>query len=462
MSLEDDVRSLLHAAAADAPGAPSGTAERVIGRYRTRRRTQRVAAAAVAMVVLGVGGITGLGLSAAPTPGAPQLVANPTADVLAGPPRGNLADDDRLLAALLTASWTALSAEADRIYDPPAADRSVVFAGDVGGIRTALVAATVDGQRVGAWFTGPRGAPAEQLHLAQPPGPLATATPLVRLNTAPSPSALVVISAPGDRVLLSDAVQVAADGSLDRRYRPLTTVDGVATATVGTTTDYGVAASVRIDRHGTTIFRGAPVTSSPPAPAPEPAPVSSPAGQPRPPAALVEQFAADLARATGLDPATLRLRALWSGSVPGADGRNVPAAVLAATYPSGAVAIAGGWVAPDAESTRPAATWCTFAFHQAGTDAGRQPLAMRCTVPGATAARATLVLLPPADAAAVDLLDGAGTRIRGTELTGPTVLPAAGSERRARFLDRDGRPLATVAVSPWFRGDLGRYGTGLR
>jgi hypothetical protein len=42
------------------------------------------------------------------------------------------------------------------------------------------------------------------------------------------------------------------------------------------------------------------------------------------------------------------------------------------------------------------------------------------------------------------------------------VLPATGGERRARFLEADGETLATVPVSPWFAGDLGRYGSGLR
>lgn len=461
MSTEDDVRALLHAAAPDAPTAPSATAERVIGRYLARRRAQRLAAAGVAAAVLVLSG--GLAVldspSADPPTGTPQLVADPDVDVLIGAPRGNLADDQQLLAGLLSADWAALATDGAWPYDPAPQDRSVVFAGDVGDLRTALVAATVDGQRIGAWFTGQRGAPADQLRLAQAPTPLPTDIPQVRLDISTSPGALVVISAPGDKVLLSDAVTVTADGTLERSYRELETIDGVATATVGTTTGYGVAASVRIDRNGATVFRGAPLASALPGPAAPLAPVRAPAAQPGPPAVLVERFAADLARATGLDPATLQIRSLWSGAVPGPDGAEVPAAVLAATYPSSAVAIAGGWTSTG--GTGPATTWCSFAFSPAGTEPAAQPLAMRCTVAGTTV-RASLVLVPPARTAAVELLDEHGARVSDSPLTGPAVLPATGGERRARFLDADGETLATVPVSPWFAGDLGRYGSGLR
>src|SRR4051794_20507777 len=253
MSTEDDVRALLHAAATDVRTAPGVTAERVIGRFRARRRAQRLAAAGVAAAVLVVGG--GLTLLGSPTadrsPGATQLAGDPDVDVLVGAPRGNLAGDGQLLAGLLAADWTTLATDGAWSYDPATQDRSVVFAGDVGESRIALVAATVDGQRIGAWFTGPRSAPAEGLQLTAPPTPLPTDVPQVRLDLTGSPGALVVISAPGDQVLLSEAVTVTADGTLERSYRELETVDGVATATVSTTTDHGVAASVRIDRDGT-------------------------------------------------------------------------------------------------------------------------------------------------------------------------------------------------------------------
>jgi hypothetical protein len=267
----------------------------------------------------------------------------------------------------------------------------------------------------------------------------------------------VVIAAPGDQVLLSDAVVVTAVGDLARTYQPQETVDGVATTTVDTTTASGIAASVRIDRTGHTVFRGAPAPTTLPGPAREPAPVRAPAGAAQPPPALVGQFAADLSRATGLDPATLRIRALWSGDLPAAEGGTVPAAVLAATYPSGAVAVAGGWTGATGEQV----TWCTFTFAAAGTDPAAAPLAMRCTVPGAAAPTTSLVLLPPFDAAAVQRLDGDGAAIGRVEpMSGPAVVAAVGAEQQARFLDRDGRPLATVEVSPWFSGDLGRYGSG--
>jgi hypothetical protein len=458
MSLEDDVRSLLHAAADDAPAGTEATAVTVIDRYH-RRRAQRLAVAGIAAALLLLGGLPLLGPGAAPPAEAPQLVAAPDVDVLVGPPRGNLAGDEQLLDGLLVADWTALRAGNGQTYDPPAADRSVVFAGDIGNIRTALVTATVDGQRVGAWFTGSRGAPADQLRLAGPPAPLATNSPVTRLDTTTSPAALVVIGAPGDAVLLSEAVVVAADGTLERRYRPLTTVDGVATATVDSTTAFGVAASVRIDRHGAPVFRGAPAPTRLPGPAPTSAPVRTPHGAPQPPAALVEEFAADLARATGLEPATLKMRALWSGALPAPDGGTVPAAVLAATYPSGAVAVAGGWT-PSRDGGS-AATWCTFAFRPVGS--GDEPVAMRCTVSRAGTTRVSLVLLPPASAAAVEVLDEDGSQVGGTvPLARAGVVPGTGTEDRIRFLATDGRPLTTADISPWFSGDLGRYGTGSR
>jgi len=453
--LEDptDFRQLLSAAADDAPASSHFLAEDVITAVRTRRRRQRIAGAAlavVAAVAVGVPTVARLtGDSPTPGPVDTSLVDRGAVDVLAGPTRGGLATDTALIQALVDRPWPA----ADGSQTPEVAERAVAYVDDIGDRRVAALTAYLNGQRLLWWLTGPAGAPADQLQPASPVTGVAPDQPITRLDTSTTPATLVVLAAPGDQVLLSPAVTVDADGELARVYQPLATSDGAAAALVDTITAYGVAASVRVDRGPLTVWRAAPSTSTLPDPiSVDPALVPVPAGDPEVPGALLDRFRDDLAQATGLDPDGLQIAARWSGSVPSGDGER-PAAVLTATYPSGAVAVAGGW--GDEESSG----YCTFAFLPAGTDPADVPIAMTCQLDAAdnTSPPVTslLVLGATEDEASWTRADGTATTIQLPARPDPVVLdePAPGEITL-------GGMAGPVPVSPFFAGDLGRYGNG--
>ncbi|SDH17741.1 hypothetical protein [Klenkia brasiliensis] len=259
---------------------PADLLDRVdaLGRTRRRRRVGAgVAVLAAALVAVAVPVVTDLGGAdrgavAGSDPGSPGPVTG------AGT-RGSLAADTDLVDAVRDLDWPDIPPAvpgAERSgRDPDDATRRVVFLGDVAGTRYALVVGQEPGldpstgeQReylVGVWLTGPAGAPAADLTLAQDLALAQGDRPLTLVVPDLAEPVVLAVGAPGDEIAFSDRATLAADGSVRRDYVPGTEVaDGVAA--FPTTAAGAGAVSVRVSRDDVVESRsvpdGAPTTGS--------------------------------------------------------------------------------------------------------------------------------------------------------------------------------------------------------
>ncbi|MCO7219835.1 hypothetical protein [Klenkia sp. PcliD-1-E] len=356
MSIEDDVRRTLRAAADDLgdPVVPHRVLSAGLRQTEQRRRRRRTgfvtAGVAVAAVVLAVP--VGLG-SLRTDPAAPTAAA---VDVLAGATRGSLAGDRDFLDGLLLQGWGDVPADA------PVADvgtRRVVFAGDVTTGRWALVVgsnpapSTLPAEQqsdlgamsavTGVWFVGPPGATPEQMQPVTYPRGMDPAQ--VQTLADPLTGDVVVLAAPGDDVELSDRPDVRADGTVGRVWRPVEVTDGLAVGrfdVAAPTATYSTAGHVRVTRDGRPVLEQ-PADQFGPAdgfPAVT-VPIAYPRGQVAG-ADLVDQSkAADVLGRTGLVADQVRFEVVWSGAVPGPGDGPTWASVMVATLPSGARIVQG-------------------------------------------------------------------------------------------------------------------------
>lgn len=475
MITNDDLRVLLTEAADDAPPPSGATPFAVISRYQVRRRRRQLAGVAAASAVAVVAGVLPFTVSGTGQPDRTPVTAHAdTVDVLTGPTRGDLADDTLLLEGLKALSWTTvLPPEGMPSFNPPTQSRAVVYADDTSASRTALVTGAVDGQVVGAWFTGPPGATADQMVLSNAPSPVGSDRPLIRLDTATTPNTLTVIGAPGDQVAVSDRVVVTAGGALDRDYIPLATGAGVASTVLDTTTVYGTAASVQITRAGQAIYRGAPWATQlplelPTVPVPRVAAGADASVAVDP--ALVQVFVGDLVRGTAVPADELQLTTRWAQPVAGPDGKRAGAAVLTATFPSGAIFVAGGWWVDDSTGRRPSTGYCTRQLLPVGTDPGDLPIAMRCTPSTGDPAQdntASLVVLSSVPISRLELVDGSEAIAPGYDVasSGQGFLVLTGVSETATAVRITGTSgtgqQKEIPISPYRPGgDLARYGPG--
>jgi hypothetical protein len=163
--LDEELREAFGAAVAEARTGPDPYV-RLLRRARRRRRTRLavasagVAAAAAAVVAL-VAVPTGLPSSGEPVgaPGTP-IASDWVRRLIASPPRGSLSGDTQYVQALIRGidrhrGSVEVSPELDRV--------AVLFVGDIGSTRVALVALSSEERALAVWFAAPAGASADRL-----------------------------------------------------------------------------------------------------------------------------------------------------------------------------------------------------------------------------------------------------------------------------------------------------------
>ncbi|SDF59681.1 hypothetical protein [Klenkia brasiliensis] len=388
-----------------------------------RRRWVRAGTAVAAVAVLAVGAATLPGVVRPPAP-----AAEAPASTL-GPARGSLAGDTGFVAALRD--------RLDPAPDPP----RLVYAGDAAGRRWALLAQrTGDGLQV-TWFTGPASTPAAFLDRAltttsDTPAPVLAATAEDERGAA-----LLLVTAPGDEVEVSSGVDVAADGSTSRSFRPVGTADGVSAVRLDRDGGQGVVA--RVSRDGLPVWTG-PASSLLTQGAAAP-PSAVPRSGTAPVDPLAYEVAVDaVAGPTGRRPGSLAVTVLGSGTFPAPGGATAQAVTVAVALPGGAVATSTASATPDGSGTP-----CGTATHPAGTDLATLTVVARCASYAGDSSTfgATLVVVAP-PGQEVELNTGAGGA-----LTAPALEAGWGFQV-------DGADDLTVFRADSASGEVARVGGG--
>jgi hypothetical protein len=445
MSPEDELRDRL-SGLADRVGPPSsdgrGLAGRVAREAADRRRTSRgVLVALGCVVLLGVAVpqlIDGDAPAAAPASGAASDVPEAAgrvpggapADYFTGPTRGSLAGDDEFLDGVTALPWAAeppvRAADGTILYylpNPPVEARRVVFAGDVPGGRWALVvggtprgAAETAGvppevvpndTLAAAWFTGPPGATADQMTLANEPSTISTDWPAAL--TDPRNGVLVVVAAPGDAIEVSQRPMIDAEGQTSREWRPVETDDGIAVTRVSPfPRPYDGSTSYRVLRDGRLEARDMPWSIFYEELVDQPLPIEYPRGRPGELGDQAARFAAtNVLGELGLSTAQATVTAPWVGPLP--NGGDSQAAVVTITLPSGAVVVTSQWLMPQQPDGSYTGGFCGQSVLPAGPPAERRVHALACeVVDGTTGAPMStdLVVVAPPEVALVRTYDG--------------------------------------------------------
>jgi hypothetical protein len=445
MNPEDELRHRLHGLAeragqpsSDGPRLARAVAEKAADRRRTR---QGVLVALGCVVLLGIavpqlaggdaeravpasGAATGEPEAAAGRPGGAP------ADYFTGPTRGSLAGDDAFLDGVKALPWAAdppvRAADGTILYylpDPPVESRTVVWAGDVPGGRWALVVGGTSAEaaeaagvpsdvvpndaRAAAWFTGPPGATAEQMTLANEPSSIATDWPVAL--TDPRNGVLVVVAAPGDSVEVSQRPMIDAEGRTSREWRPVETVDGVAVTRVSPfPRPYDGSTSYRVLRDGRLEARDMPWSIFYEDLADQPLPIEYPRGRPGELGEQAARFAvATVLGELGLSTAQVTVAAPWVGGIPSSGVGE--AAIVTVTLPSGAVVVTSQWLMPEEPDGSYTGGYCGQAVLPAGPPVERRVHAVACEViDRSTGAPLTtnLVVVGPPEVALIRTYDG--------------------------------------------------------
>lgn len=478
MNTQTELRDRLHRLAEDtAPPTRTDLATVIVARHQARRR-QHVAmgavAAAVLTVVVAVPAVIG-GTShthtpapvAAPANGPDEVTALQAADVYGAATRGSLAPDAALVEAVRRLPWTDGNHAGAGVPDAPLDSRHVVFAGDVGGARVALVAGRNTARPTPprddpqlqtdlgalsnvavAWFAGPAGATPAQLQPASVPHGIDAATPTALF--VPDAAALVIVAAPGDTAEVSLRPEIAADGTVSRDWRPVPMPDGLAALDLRPDgVSSGEAISYRVTRDGAAPFTTGPDgMASGTARADVPVtwlrerPAASPAD-----GMLTNDVHLVLAR-TGLRPEQVDFSVLWAGDVPAPTTSPARVTLLAARLPSGAVYLSAPLGVVSGDGTV-GGTWCGTALLPAGPPAAERTVAVRCDVTNMSANSETissLVVVAPRTAVTARALDGAGRVLAEYPLRdGVVVVPAPGGLATVESVAADGTVLQRTA-----------------
>ena len=229
IDVETELRS--HLATRPVPRAPGDLVERTRARHRRQRR-QQAAMVGVGLAVALLFGSVPVLRAVLPDPGTAEDAAAPRREPAPGihelPPRGPLAGDADWLASVAALPWEV--SEADPDTDPAVDSHRVSWAGDVAGVRFALVVGQDGARLAGVWFTGPAGAAPEQMTQATTVSRVQRNQPLavVDVPAGGSTGVLVVVGLPGDTVeyVADRTVTAAGEEQVDRR--PLPGADGVA------------------------------------------------------------------------------------------------------------------------------------------------------------------------------------------------------------------------------------------
>ena len=390
-----------------------------------RRPALWLAVAAAAVLVLVVGPFDRADQEPEAAAGTAAPAAEAVPDLMTGAPRGSLAHDAAFLEAVRALPWS--QDEQAGAPDPALGVRSVVFAGDVPGGRWALVVGRVlgppdapgspadgpSGQSglMAVWFGGAPGARPEQMAPLTPPTRAPADAPLGLLDQRTG--TLVVVTAPGNVVEVSERPEVAEDGSVYRAFREVPTVDGLAVAQlrpsdvpVSTAAVYEVRSGDRTVAHTTPATIGDRSGERLPVTLQEPRGPMTDSALP-----VVARTAERLVAPLGLTRHELRVSVLWAGDLPGPGPESGSAAVVAATLPSGAVVVDGEWLLP-VES--PSGDYvqggdCGLAVLPAGRPVAERVHALGCAVVdpsgGGATVRSVLLVLTPPEVARVRLYD---------------------------------------------------------
>jgi hypothetical protein len=351
-------------------------------------------------------------------PGGAFGAAHPP-DILGGPTRGSLAGDHTFVEGVRTLPWPQEPpgpAEAGTVVQPgpdvPVETRSVVFAGEVGDERWALVVGRLPSvppdatgipageplpdQPVAAWFAGPADAGPDGMTMRTLPNGISTDWPIA--VTDPRTGFLVIVAAPGDVVEVSERPDITADGSTTREWQQVETVDGIAITRVSPfLASYDASTSYRVLRNGRIEARGMPWSFAADQPS-EPLPIEYPRGRPSGLGERAARLAAEHVLAElRLSAGQVDITAHWVGDVPGADGGQ--AAVVTVTLPSGAVVVEAQVLFPELPGGATTGAFCGQGVLPAGPPAARRVQAVACEVvnfaAGAPMSTSLVVVGPP-------------------------------------------------------------------
>ncbi|SCX39576.1 hypothetical protein SAMN03159343_0703 [Klenkia marina] len=399
---------------------------------RSRRRA-RVLLAVGAVAVLGAGAVWLPGA----LPSAPPTAAAGTDAPAAGPPRGSLAENDALVAALRGR------------LDPGQDDGRLVYAGDVAGRRWVLFVRMTDGAPSAYWFTGDAGADPADLLLSGASftdggGPAAWS---MAVGTAGG-TTLLVVADPGEDVEVTPGFAVAADGTASLAFTPADTEDGVAAAQLSGAVG-PPALAYRLVRDGEVLATEQPVNyvsdvegsrarPEPGAPRSGPGPVDRTAFD-----AAVDQAVVP----TGLAGTDLAVAVLGAGQFPAPGGLSATAVTVAVTFPSGGVVTSTAWAAQETGGGRIAT--CGVETHPAGTDLAALTVVTRCSgyATDSSTFGATVLVVAPTGAA-VRVSDDAGAAVQQPDLDAGWAYVVDGADALTVY-EADGVP-----------GEVSRAGAG--
>lgn len=437
-----------------------------------RRRRNNAIAAVAAVLVLVV--VVPVGVSLL-TRGDGEVAGPGTApSILDIPTRGSLAGDAEFLDGL---RGRPLPPNAGVPSLPPPEDRYVAFAGDVPGGRWALLVDRIRGDYYTTWYVAEAGAGADQflpvhparlVEVTAPITRLADNDPLLDLPGEGTPGTLLVLTAPGDEVQVSERADVSSDGAVLRNYEPVHTAEGLA-LTQMRPSPYGPSASVRILRDGAEVYRG---VSDPTAGGMFPGNVgASVRGQSGP---APSQFVVDVAVQSVLQPLGRSTDGggwsyLWGGRVSGSPDQSV--AIAGARAPSGGFLL--GVIVGSGESggdTEPGVVDVCLGAPLPGDPVLEAiPLIAACGVPVSDSAdpSPTLVVsLPDESATRLVLRADDGTVLADQPmLAGSAAASLPDGAMTLDVLDLEGQVLRSEPVPPLAEPtgpyELGDYGDGL-
>lgn len=468
MSTEQLVRDTLSRYAEQVGPPPDELGPTVAARYRHARKRRAAIVSASLCAALAIAAVP-VGLSIGTLDGsAPAQQVGTGIFELAT--RGSLAEDDQFVEAVRRLPWQdPLGRTPLPDLPEPALDtRRVVFAGEVPGGRWAMVVGTVDDELVAAWFAGSPGAAADALVVQDVPHGISPDRPLAFTRAATGEQALVVIASPGDAVEVSERAELTAAGTVDRDYRPVQAVDGVAVVDVSLLTPSAqTALSVRVLRDSTEVYRSRPELSGSPGFEPPPELV-----QVRPGATAEDLLRAGTHLALMLEPFALaadeiEAALLWVGDMPSPGGSPAWASVVGVTVPSGAVIVGMEWQVPiDDQGTR-GGSRCLLQAYPSGVPAAELLVAARCDIFVSTTPEAdlrtlsSLLIVGPNNAVEAQLLGADGNTLGSVPLVDGAGSPTfVDGITTVIALDAAGDVIAEAPVSTYEGGDWGDYGPG--
>lgn len=452
----DELRRALHRDAELAPVPQRDLLDQVT-RRRRRSNRRRVAGIAGGLALAGV--LAGLPVVVDSFTGSDgtSVAQAPAVDVLAGPTRGSLASDVELVEAIRRLDWRGEANPVEAGPQPDVGARTVVFAGDVGDSRLALVSSTVNGVAHVIWFAGALGAPADQLQPLVAEKSWTPELPLAVIDLSEPNPVAVVVGAPGDDIEFSPAAQLNRDGTQTRPYQAGTEVaDGIASWPTSSTG--AQALTFRTSRDNIVAFR-APFDIGGSSPAQSAAPAVPTYADPR----GYGQAADDRFIATMVGEVTNNLQLtveqlnptlLWAGTIPGPATTTNTGIVLGYTAPSGASLIqeTAFVESSDGYAIIPGA-WQPFPV---GTPVEDRALLIGNTVNDGTLNGqlvTSLVAVGPTTATQARLISLDGAEITTVSLTNGAIAVPGQEVDAVEFLDGAGAVIATASLSP-------AYGTG--